>query len=50
MRKKNICCPIRLSAITHLQKAPITASSENVPDFLSSAYMRKYYHLFKQNV
>ena len=27
-----------------------TASSENVSDFLSYAYMRKYYHLFKQNV
>ena len=37
---------IRLSAIAHLQKAPITASSENVPDSQTSAYMRKYSHNF----
>ena len=37
-------------AISHLQKAPITAGSENVPDSQSSAYRRKRYHLFKQNV
>ena len=36
-------------AIAHLQKAPIAASSENVPDSQSSAYMRKHYHPFKQN-
>ena len=30
--------------------APITASSENVPNSQSSAYRRKYHHLFKQNV
>ena len=35
---------------SYLQKAPITASSENVPDSQSSAYRRKYYHLFTQKV
>ena len=40
---------IRFSAIVHLQMASITASSENVPDSQSTAYRRKYYHLFKQN-
>ena len=34
----------------HRQKAPITASSENVPDSQSSSYRRKHDHLFKQNV
>ena len=33
---------------SHLQKASITASSENMPDSLSSAYRRNYY-IFKQN-
>ena len=37
-------------AITHLQKAPITANSENVPDSQSSAYRRKYHHHSKQDV
>ena len=46
--------------MVHLQKPPITASSENVLDSQSSAYRRKYsqssayrrkyYHEFKQNV
>ena len=36
-------------AIEHLQKALITTSSENVPEFQSSVYKRKY-PLFKQNV
>ena len=35
---------IRISAIAQLQKSPITASSENVPDSQSSAYRRKYYN------
>ena len=35
------------SAIAHLQKAPITASSENVANSGSSAYRQKYYYLFK---
>ena len=38
-----------MSAIAHLQKALITASSENVTDSQSSAYMRKH-NLFTQNV
>ena len=38
------------SVIAHLQKAPITASSESVPNSKSSAYRRNYYHLFTQNV
>ena len=38
---------IRLSTIAHIQKAPITASLENVPDSQYSAYGRKYYHHFK---
>ena len=46
--EKNIW--IRFSAIAHLQKAPITASSEIVPASQSSTYRRKYYHLFKQKV
>ena len=33
-------------AIVHLQKAPVTINSENVPN---SALRRKFYHLFKQN-
>ena len=41
---------IRISAIAQLQKSPITASSENVPDSQYSAYRRKYYNIFKQNV
>ena len=34
----------------HIQKAPVTciASSKNVQDTKSSAYMRKYYHLTKR--
>ena len=36
--------------IAHLQKASITPVSENLPDSQSSAYRRKHYHLFKQNV
>ena len=47
---KIMCLQIRLSAIVHLQKSPITASSKNVPDSQSSAYRQKYYHLFIQNV
>ena len=50
MKKKNTCGWICLPAIAHLQKAPITACSENVPDSQSSAYRRKCYHLFKENV
>ena len=38
---------IRFSAIVHLQKASITAISENVPDSQSTAYRRKYQN--KQN-
>ena len=34
-------------AIAHLQKAPITTSSENVPDSRCSAHGRKYYY-FRQ--
>ena len=41
---------IRFSASAHLQTAPITASSENVPDSQSSGYRRNYYLLFEQNV
>ena len=37
-------------AIAHLQKATITVGSENMHDSQSSAYRRKHYHLFKQNV
>ena len=37
------------SAIAHLQKAPITASSEKVPNSQSCPHRRKYYLLFKQN-
>ena len=48
--ENNICWRIRFSAIAHIQKAPITASLENVPDTKSFACRRKYYHLFKQNV
>ena len=36
--------------ILHLQKAPITASSENVPYSQSSVDRRNYYDLFKENV
>ena len=41
--------------IVHLQKAPITASSENMPDSQSSAYQRKYsliyfIYIFKPNI
>ena len=50
MTKKYICSRIRFSANANLQKAHITASSENVPDPKSSACRQKYYHLFKQNV
>ena len=42
--KKKICLRIRFSAIAHLQKAHITASSENVPGSRCSAYGRKYYY------
>ena len=45
-----MCCRIRFSAFVHLQKAPITARSENMTDSQSSTYRRKYYHIFKQNV
>ena len=47
-----MCGRIRFSAVVHvhLQNALITASSENVPNSQSSAFRRKYYHLFKQNV
>ena len=38
------------SAIAHLQKAPITASLELVPDSRYFAYGRKYHDLFKWNV
>ena len=38
---------IRVSATVHIQKAHITASSENVPDFQSSAYRQDYYHVLK---
>ena len=31
-------------AISHLQKAPITAGSENVPGSRCSTHGRKYYH------
>ena len=34
----------------YLLEAPITLSLEIVPDFQTSAYRRKYYQLFKQNV
>lgn len=37
------------SAIAHLMKAPITVGSENVPNSQSSAYRRKYNHLFKSS-
>ena len=52
---KNTCWIIRFSAIAHLspgtyQRAPITASLENVPDSETSAYRQKYYHLFTQSV
>ena len=40
---------IRFSAIAHLQKAPITASSEHVLVSQSSVYRLKQFHL-KQNV
>ena len=45
---KKIC----VDGFVYLQKAPITASSENMPESQYSAYRRKYYryHLFKQNV
>ena len=49
---QKICWQIRFSAIVHLQKAPITASSENMPHSQFFTYMhenQKYYHLFKQN-
>ena len=45
--RKNICWRIRFSAIAHLQKAPITASSEDVPDSWCSAHGRKYYFFVK---
>ena len=48
--EKNICQWICFSAIAHIQKAPISASLKNVPDSYSSAYKRKYYHIFKQDV
>ena len=41
---------IRFSASAHLQTAPITASSEYVPDSQSSGYRRNYYLLFEKNV
>ena len=41
---------IYVDGFVHLQKASITASSENVPDAQSSACKQKYYHLFEQNV
>ena len=54
---KNILWRIRFFwCIVHLQKAPITASSENMPDSLSCAYRRKYYlniyfmYIFKPNI
>ena len=50
MTKKNTCERICFSAIAHLQKAPITAGSENVPNSQSSPYRGKCYHLFKENV
>ena len=46
--ENNICWRILFSVIAHLQKAPITADSENIPISQSSASMRKYHHLFKQ--
>ena len=45
---KNICWRIRFSAFAHLQKAPIRASSENVPDSKYSINRQKYYYLFKK--
>ena len=36
-------------AITHLQRAPIIASSENVPEYRCSAYGRKYL-IYNKNV
>ena len=41
---------IFLAMHMHPQNAPITASSENVPNSQSYAYRRKYYDLFKQNI
>ena len=48
--EKIICWLISYDSIAHLQKAPINAGSENVPDSQSLAYRRTHYHLFKQNV
>ena len=36
---------IRFHAIAHLQRAHITAGSENVPDSQSYVYIFKYEHL-----
>ena len=56
LTKKYMWWRIRFSAIVHLQKASITANSEqkasitanseNVAESQSTAYRRKYYHLF----
>ena len=40
----------RYSTIVRIQKPPITSSSENLLDSQSSAYRRKYYHLFKKKL
>ena len=42
--EKNVCKRIRFSAIAILQKAPFTASSENVPNSGCSAHGRNYYY------
>ena len=47
---KKIYVDVFVSLLLHITKAPITASSENVPDSHFSANRPKYYHLFKQNV
>ena len=45
--EKNICWPIRFSAIVHLQKVPITVSSDNLPDSQSSTYRQNSNKTFK---
>ena len=44
MTKKIYVDAFVFSAITHLQKAPITANSEYEPDSRCSAHGRKYYN------
>ena len=48
--QKNICRRIPFSDIAHLQKATITASSENVPYSQSSVDRRNNYDIFEENV